>query len=375
MKFTLKQKQYIDTAIGLPLLYINKLFALFFGKILRRNHTLEITPEKIIVIKMLGWGSIIMASDSLISIKNKYPSASFEIICSASIAEGVIALRLFDKVHIVKDVTYIKTIVSSLQIISTFWKHTCWVIDLEVYSKLSSLLSLWTLAINRFGFSFDAVLFRKNINTHNVYFNNVVQVAENYKRMAVSLGVTEFTSYIIKGYEQRTSAMCYEYIAINNTCSELSQERLLTEKQLLELCIWIAANTTYKIALLGAPSDKNHIQHFINNNALQNVENFCGLLSIEKYFHFLHHQCKLIITVDSAPLHIAQKINVPSLSIWGPTTYQSRIKVDSINKVISHQVSCSPCAHYVGELPCKGNNFCIKDISLQEIVGTLQSML
>ena len=82
-----------------------------------------------------------------------------------------------------------------------------------------------------------------------------------------------------------------------------------------------------------------------------------------------------MITVDSAPLHIAQKLGIPTLSIWGPTTPQSRIIIDDSNQVIFHQVSCSPCVHLSGELPCKGNNFCIKDITQEEIITKLKGFI
>lgn len=375
MKFSLKQKQFIDTAIGLPLLLLNKMLTIALGKILRRDHALSIAPKKIVIIKILGLGSVIMATDALVSIKKKYPHSSFEIICSASIGEGVASLNLFDKVHLISDSSFHRTIFSSIKVLSNFWLDRCWVIDLEVYSKLSSLLSLWTIAINRFGFYFDAVPFRNNVNTHNIFFDTTANVTDNYKRMAEALAVISIEKYIIKGFEHRDINQKYTYIAINNTCSELARERLLTKQQMKEVCAWIIDNTNYKIALLGAPSDRRDMEAFISEMKMNKIENFAGSFSFSNYYQFLHNECKVMLTVDSAPLHIAQKLNMPTLSIWGPTTPQSRIEVNQNNKIIFHNVVCTPCAHISGALPCKGNNFCIKEIKGAEIIQELNLLL
>jgi ADP-heptose:LPS heptosyltransferase len=375
LKFSLKQKQYIDTAFGLPLLLVNKFFAVILGRLLFRNHALNRPPKKIIIIKMLGLGSVIMAADALVSIKKKYPASSFEIICSESIEAGIRSLKLFDKVHIIKDSSYLQIAQSSIQVISSFWFKRCWIIDLEVYSKLSSLLSLWTLAVNRFGFYFDEVNFRNNINTHNVFFDTQSGVIENYNRMAKEAGVTTFERYLIEGYESRSAQQKYSYIAINNTCSELARERLLTPEQLKNICLYILQNTTYKIALLGAPNDRVKMDEYIEFIGESGVENYAGTFQFSDYYNFLHQHCKLIITVDSAPLHIAQKLGLPTLSIWGPTTPQSRIITDDSNQIIFHQAPCSPCAHISGELPCKGNNFCIKEITPAEIITKLKGFI
>ena len=375
MKFTLKQKQFIDTAIGLPLLLMNKIVTIALGKILRRDHALSIAPKKIVIIKILGLGSVLMATDALVSIKKKYPHSSFEIICSASIGEGVASLHLFDKVHLISDSSFLRTIFSSIKVLSNFWLDRCWVIDLEVYSKLSSLLSLWTIAINRFGFYFDAVPFRNNVNTHNIFFDTTSNVTDNYKRIAEAVEVTSIEKYIIKGFEHRDINQTYTYIAINNTCSELARERLLTKQQMKEVCTWIIENTNYKIAMLGAPSDRMDMEDFISEMKIDKIENLAGSLSFSNYYHFLHNECKVMLTVDSAPLHIAQKLNLPTLSVWGPTTPDSRIEVNERNRIVFHKVICTPCVHISGILPCKGDNFCIKGIGSIEIIRELRLML
>ena len=72
----LATKQFIDNAIGTLLVAINLPLARFFGWLLKRNHSVENPPKNILVIKMLGLGSVILASDALQAIRKKYREGS-----------------------------------------------------------------------------------------------------------------------------------------------------------------------------------------------------------------------------------------------------------------------------------------------------------
>lgn len=360
----------------MPLVYVNLLLAKTMGRLLRRNHSLDNAPHEIIFIKILGFGSVLMASDAIFSIKQKYPGSRITIICSRGIAEGIASLNLFDTLYIIEDKRFSSTVFSTLAILFKLWRvRNKWVVDLEVYSKLTSIVSLWTMALNRFGFYHNPVAFRYNLNTHNVYFNTVVNVEENYKRMAMALKADQLHEFIIPGYGSATSDQ-KDVIAINNTCSDLSPERKLTDLQLTELCNWVLENTPYKLALLGAPSDRTYNDLIIQRTRHRDaIDNLAGTFRFEEYYRFLSASCRLMVTIDSAPLHIANKLGIPNLSVWGPTTPESRIDLHGTNRYIYLEVSCSPCVHFTDKLPCNGNNFCMKDIPLPSITQAIQSML
>lgn len=373
----LKTKQWIDTFIGMPLVHINRLLAKLLGKILNRNHSVQNTPDEICIIKLLGFGSVIIASDAIFSIKQKYPQSKLSIVCSQGLADGVESLNLFDKIYVIQDISLFQTFTSSIKIISNLQRvKKLWTIDLEVYSKLTSIFSLWMLAQNRFGFYFNQVTFRNNLNTHNIYFNTVIHVEQNYWRMANALDAEKLEKFIIPNFIKRNYHEGLQTIAINNTCSDLSLERKLTEKQLYDICEWILQKTSFKIVLLGAPSDKQTMQDYTEKYFPRNnrIENIAGKYAFRDYYTYLYNNCLLMITIDSAPLHIANKLNLPNLSIWGPTRPANLIDTDTDNEYIYLHASCSPCVHQTDELPCGGDNFCIKNITLLEITSKLQNL-
>ncbi len=376
----LKSKQLIDSVVGMPAVIIHLIFARVLGFLLRRNHSIEKEPRIILFIKIMGLGSVFLASDAILAIKKKYPGAKLVLVCKDSMEPGLKSLNLFDEFWVVNDNNLLKLIAQSFAIFFKAWGiKRLWVVDLEVYSKLTTIFSLWTFAINRFGFYLNEAAFRMNLNTHNIYFNQFCLVEENYNKLALELGAVVDQRFYFPSFPNRThnAKSVYEFVAINNTCSELGQERKCPNDLLKGISDWILKNTSYNIAYLGAPSDKDEVECFVQkyySGEEKRVFNYAGHFSFEKYYRFLYDSCKVVVSIDSAPLHIAKKLGVPTLSIWGPTAPATRIKEDEFNQAVYLAVNCSPCVHFTEELPCGGDNFCMKNIQVQQITDLLNEM-
>lgn len=378
-------KQVIDGLLGSFLVFLNLLIARPLGILLRRDHTLRKDPDSIIVIKMLGLGSLLLASDALVSLKKRYPKAKLILICGKGVAPGITPIKLFDEVWATDDKNFFVLAKSSLQILIKTWQQkNKWVVDFEVYSKLTTIYSLWTFALNRFGYQLQKVHFRNFLNTHNAYFNQFSLVQDNYKNLVRLMGVEEFTEFTIpiengKGREFEADK---KYIAINNTCSDLSYMRKMPLDILAAVCTLIIEKTPYNIALTGAPSDQKENQDFLEQHLATHknrVRNIAGELSIAQYYEFLHNDGVMMLTVDSAPLYIALKTGLPTVSVWGPTDPEHRFTKDTWDstrlKVHYLAAHCSPCLHHTKVLPCGGDNFCMKNMQATAIFSKIEGVI
>jgi len=372
-------KQQIDSVLGYTLITFNIILAKFLGFILRRNHGVHNTPDSIVFIKMLGLGSIFMALDAIQTIKQKHPSSRIILVCGKGIKSGIEPLELFDEIWEIRENSLLELITSSLQTLSKCWKiRKLWIVDLEVYSKLSTVFSLWTMGINRFGFYLNSVWFRLNLNSHNVFFNEFILVEENYKRIAFEMDCKE----IIKFQAPRSFIkhnVVPSYIAINNTCSELSKERIAPDSLIKDIIDFIVEKTDFKIALLGAPSDKETNELFIQKNLSESckskIENIAGRFSFSEYYQFLNNETILLVTIDTGPLHFARRLGVPTISLWGPTHPATLHVEDENNLSIYIGLSCSPCVHKIDILPCKGDNICMKNLNSQIVIQKINMII
>lgn len=376
---TLRHKQQLDKWLGNFLIAFNLIAAKTLGFLWRRNHSLQPAPRTIIFIKIMGIGSVLMAADAVLAIKEKYPDTRLVLLANRSVIQGIRPTGLFDEYREFDDTSLLHVIVSTLQHLFFAWKsRRLWVCNLEVYSKLTTLFSLWTCARNRFDFFFNEVSFRKNINTHPVYFNQFAPAHENYDRMAEALGAEVKRIFAFSGLPatQRINAG-KKCIVISNTCSELARERLYPDGLLVQLCHELYLKYHSPIFFTGTKADRNYYETIIQNNSLKDIpiRNMAGNYSIEEFLSLLYHDCGLLITVDSAPLHYAYRLAIPTVSLWGPTNPSTRMKESALFKAVYLSVHCSPCTHHTSVLPCGGDNFCMKNMSTDLVMKKVEEVM
>jgi ADP-heptose:LPS heptosyltransferase len=250
--------------------------------------------------------------------------------------------------------------------------------NLEVYSKLTTIFSLWTMARNRFDFFFNEVSFRKNISTHPVYFNQFGPAHENYDRMAAATGAPPTKKFEFAQFPVATRSLHnHSCIIINNACSELSRERIYPLDLLSQLCKNLFLMYRLPIILSGTTTDADYYQRIIADERLNNIpiRNLAGKQTIDELLGLLYRDCRLLITIDSAPLHYAYRLAVPTVSLWGPTHPATRITETPSFKAVYLAVHCSPCTHHTTLLPCGGNNFCMKNMSIDRILITVKDVM
>jgi ADP-heptose:LPS heptosyltransferase len=374
-----KTKQFIDKYLGNGLLWFHIVVVRLLGVLLKRNHQISEKPDTIIVIKMLGLGSLIIASDAIYSLRKRYPDSKLVLLTGAGVAPGIDPVGLFDEIITIRDKSWFTLAGDTIRFIIYAWRAgRTWVIDLEVYSTLTTLLSAWTMAINRFGFELDKVAFRHYLNTHHVYFNRFQGVKENYNQLVKEAGVEQLIDFTFP-YKASPSKMA-RYIAINNTCSDLGGHvRKLPDEQLAKVCTHLIKDA--ELVFLGAPADAEAIEQFIQTYLsayAQRVINLPKLqLGFDSYYKFLKEEVKLVVTIDSAPLHIAQKLEIPMLSLWGPTMPQQLMRNADVLTAEYYYLKkpCSPCIHLTERLPCGGNNHCMKDMQATHIINMVSQKL
>ena len=78
----------------------------------------------------------------------------------------------------------------------------------------------------------------------------------------------------------------------------------------------------------------------------------------------LFAQCRLIITNDSGPMHLAAGLGVPQVAIFGSTNERVTGPLSTQARVAKHEVSCSPC----GLRKCPIDFRCMTGITVERVV-------
>jgi ADP-heptose:LPS heptosyltransferase len=376
-----KLDKYIGYCLVAAFLPVTRLL----GILLRRNHRLQEPPQHLLFIKLLGLGSLVVATESIEAMRRRLPGTRFILLTDTNIAHGIEPFEAFDEIWPVDTSSLSITISTSIKYIVRCWRlKKLWVADLEVYSKLTTVYALLTMARNRFGFHLPPVFFRQYLNTHNIPFIQAACLEDNYYHMAQVITNNQVLLPVEQNHPVRTDEWQKPYIILNNTCSSLAPVRKLPDETFAAVCNWILLHTNYRVAFLGSANDKSGIDQFIDAHLPAwkqkgKLFNIAGALDFEAYYRFIADKGVCMVTIDSGPLHIARKLGLPTVSIWGPTNPASymKIPVGQEKRDLYHysKVSCSPCVHHYEQLPCGGNNFCMKDIQAERIIEKISRLL
>ena len=77
-------------------------------------------------------------------------------------------------------------------------------------------------------------------------------------------------------------------------------------------------------------------------------------------------ECRLLITNDSGPMHLAAALDVPQLAIFGSTSEIATGPLSSQAEVIKHPVGCNPC--FLRECPIDFR--CMTLITVERVLGS-----
>lgn len=125
-----------------------------------------------------------------------------------------------------------------------------------------------------------------------------------------------------------------------------------------------------KIIMVGDKKDEVLIKEIIAQ-VKPKLFNACGKTSIGE-LTFLLTKCKLLITNDSAPMHLGWAVGTPVVAIFGPTDYKKYAPAGPHNLVIRKELPCAPCEK---SLCFKGTRECIKLISADEVFAACKKIL
>lgn len=104
--------------------------------------------------------------------------------------------------------------------------------------------------------------------------------------------------------------------------------------------------------------------------------NAAGQFSLAEELAIISH-LSLMISMDSANMHLASLYNVPVLSIWGATHPYAGFYgwAQNENNIVSLPLSCRPCSVF-GNKPCwRGDHACMEQIPETMIIEKVNSIL
>lgn len=364
-------QKILDRVVGGAALVVLKPFVVLAGATLRRDHGLE-PRGKIVFMKMLGGGSLVIALPALLGIRKRYPNRPMWLVTTAAVAPFARTLGVFDEIVVIDSRGVFRLFATALGALVRAFRADTFV-DLEVYSKLTTVFSLLTCARNRIGFYLESALWRRPIHTHLIFFNRAAPVALFYDRVAALLGASPATrEECERSVRSAISAdkTSEPVLVMGVGCSSLSRERMLSAEQWLQVFAarWKSSSRhpNLTVCFLGGPEDAELSEELARQLRDRfpgtRIEVACGKSPLAESLRRLARAVEFW-GIDSSLLHYARLFQVRVLGFWGPTSPRLLVRASSggSEEHFYAELPCSPCVHVAEEPPCEGKNLCITE--------------
>jgi len=383
----------IDYWLGIPLCGVLSVFEKVTSLFLHKKK--NISPRKIMFIGLSEMGSVILAYPAMRKTQELYPEAELFFLIFKENEDVLHVLKTIPQKNVF---TLKNTDVGTLckNILSLIFelrkKNIDTVIDIELFSRFSSILSYLSGAKMRSGFHKYTMegLFRGSLHTHKVIFNPYFHISINFIALIESLradvGQMPLLKKALKNYnvtlpellsDEREKEHIRQKLAKENSCFCRQHAVVVINPDLktrLPLRRWPSQNYTElaKKLLLS----RNDIFIVIVGVGYEGVSfnfshercaNMIGKTSLVELIG-IFNVAAIVISHDSGILHLASLTSVGIIGFFGPETPVLYAPLNENKTIIFNELSCSPCFSAFNHRTsiCRDNK-CINSISVEEV--------
>lgn len=341
----------------------------------------RLQPKKILV-RMPNWiGDLVMALPVLQDLKEKYPQSQLTAMCKSSLAD------LLDHNPYVNEVFSFKNSKgvffrreSHRNVIRKL--HTgSYDLGILLTNSLSSAWCFWQGNIKfRIGYKGD---FRSSLLTHPITFpegRDHQHLVLTYKKLLEPLGV-EHTStkpelFLLEEDIQAAYSLLARYgvnkehtiVGINPGAAYGSAKCWLPERFEGVAQKLLKADPNIRVVFFGDHQGSELIKTICQNFSSR-VVNLAGQTTLKELMALIK-VCRVFLTNDSGPMHIADALGTPLLALFGSTNSVATGPFTQKN-ILRKEVKCSPC--YKRECPIDFR--CMKSIHTDEVYEKLKELL
>lgn len=159
-----------------------------------------------------------------------------------------------------------------------------------------------------------------------------------------------------------------EWVALNPGAAYGSAKRWLPER-FAAVADALAQEFGSRILLIGGPGETN-IGHEIEAAMSVRPLNLIGKTSVRQLMALLS-QCRLMVTNDSGPMHVAAAFGVPIVALFGSTDHTTTSPLSSSCRIVRKPLECAPCL----KRSCPTDHRCMEAITVQDVLDAVRSSL
>ncbi len=380
--------KFIDHWVGSPICLLLGLLNRLCHPVYKRYLSIPsefLPPKTILLIKFFGLGSITLASSLVSNVRRAYKDSKIIFLTFKDNVPILETMALADEILVI-DAKNIFVLIGSIvkTVLYCHRRKIDIVMDIEFYSKFSTIMSFLSGAPFRMGF-YLARFWRDSLVNVPVYFNPSRHILEIYGMFASAMGI-EKPQFYPEGIEigADKSKKLPRTIGMNIHASDLALVRRWPLSKFVALTqLFLNKYSDWNIILTGTKDETPYSKEFLSLLAPEfknRVTDLTGQMSLKGFLEKLS-QLPLFITNDTGPFHLAKAVDTPTISLWGPGSvdlYGPYGQEKEQHEVIYKRFPCSPCLYVYRTDPgffCRQKAPCMEAIEPAEVLVLIDQRL
>lgn len=359
----------VDRYVGIPLCFVSSFIVWVLDKVFPSRTD---KPKNILFVELSEMGSTILADPCMKRARAEFEAQLFFVIFKKNKPSlDLIGTIPDENIFTLREDSIFTLILDALRYL--FWcrkNNIDTVIDLELFSRVSTLLCAYSGAKRRVGYhNFHGEgLYRGSMVTHKVAYNPHIHISKNFMALIYALMATKeeipYSKIIVSDKEIELDQVPYseqqktdirktvkalypsydnqKLVLINPNASELLPQRRWPKPMFKELMQrLLEQHEDILILITGAPAEKAEAEQLKLDVNHDRCINYAGQLKLQQ-MPVLYTISNLMVTNDSGPGHFSAITPLKTFVLFGPETPKLYGSLGNSTSIFAG-LACSPC--------------------------------
>ena len=368
--------------------------------------TMSATPRHLLIILLSEMGSVVLAGPLFATLRARYPGATLHVLQLRKNQEVARLLGLAQPEHLhglddssgwrlLRDIFRVTIALRKLPLDA--------VIDCELFSRVSSLMSYLSGAPVRTGFTphTQEGLYRGSFIHHAIPYNPYQHISQQFLSLADALrdngsprhkaaplraipsdsGLrVDFEAAELEAYAARVQAdfpvLKDRQLVLLYAGGGILPERAWPAEHYAQVARGLC-QAGHVVGLIGLRGDAVLAQSLQASSNSELCLDLTGYTQSIRELLMLFHRARLLITNDGGPGHFASLTPIRTLVFFGPETGRLYGPLGPHATVLESGLACSPClsAYNHRQTFCDGDNQCLKRIAPSPVLAKALNIL
>lgn len=378
----------IDTFLGIPIIRLLMLLSPPQKGSWRQKTNLM--PKRILLIKFWGIGNLFMLLPAIHALRATLPNSDVDFLTLESNRDALAMTGAVNDIATIDTRTpyvFLKTwrrVTAQLRL-----RRYDLIIDFEQFARFSALLTHQIKSSRSIGFATSGQ-HRHRLYTDSVPYDNDIHITRSFYALVEKAGVTlpfspSITLPAVEKLKTKGSrilanlniAASFPVAVMHIGTSDNFRERRWPPHSYAALAELLSEQYGMRVILTGLPDEAFLIAETMQYlTSAEKIIDLGGRLSFEDYFALIT-AADLVISADTAAVHMASAVNTPVVGLYGPNSPDLYGPWGKSGLALYAGFSCSPCiTNFNSKInTCRhpdGRGACMKALTVEETFAEIE---